>query len=137
MSRRTERISEAIREVAATAILFELKDPRVSAVTVTKAEISGDLRHAKIFVSVMGDDKVQRLTMAGLKSARPFLQRKIADRMQTRYTPIVEIVLDDSIKKSLEIARVLKEVLPQAPTHGQESEIEADGESADSSEEDA
>lgn len=135
MSRRTERVSEAIREVAATAILFELHDPRVTGVTVTKAEVTGDLRHAKVFVSIMGDEKTRRLTMAGLKSARGFLQRKIANRLETRYTPIVDIVEDESVKKSLEIARVLKEVLPAEPTQEEESAEPADEESVSSLEE--
>lgn len=135
MSRRTERVAEAIREVAAMAILFELHDPRVSGVTVTKAEVTGDLRHAKIFVSLSGDEKTQRLTLAGLKSARGFLQRKIAGRLETRYTPVVDIVVDESIKKSLEIARVLKEVLPAPPTQGIESTEPADDESVTSLEE--
>lgn len=119
MSRRVERISEAIREVASQTILFELKDPRVAGVTVTRAQVSADLRHAKVFVSLMGEAKQQKLALAGLNSARSFLQRKIADRLDTRYTPVIEIVVDESVKKSLELSRILKEVLPDsspAPT---------------------
>lgn len=135
MSRRTQRVAEAIREVAATAILFELKDPRVQGVTVTRAEVTGDLRHAKVFVSLMGDEKVQRLTMSGLRSARGFLQRKIAERLDTRTTPHVEIEIDQSVKKSLEIARVLREVLPAEPVQGPEPDDLAEADSADSLEE--
>lgn len=112
MSRRTERVSEAIREVVSRAILFELKDPRVSGVTVTRGEVTGDLRHAKVYVSIMGTDAEQRLSLKGLESARGFLQRKVAERLETRYTPHIEIVVDDSIKKSLEMARILRDVLP-------------------------
>jgi ribosome-binding factor A len=112
MSRRTERVSEAIREVVSRAILFELKDPRVSGVTVTRGEVTGDLRHAKVYVSIMGTDAEQRLSLRGLESARGFLQRKVAERLETRYTPHIEIVVDDSIKKSLEMARILRDVLP-------------------------
>ncbi len=64
---RVARISEAIREVASETILFELQDPRVKGVTVTRAEVSGDLQHAKVYVSVMGSDKEQQLTMHGLR----------------------------------------------------------------------
>jgi ribosome-binding factor A len=117
MSRRTERVSEAIREVCSRAILFELKDPRVLGVTVTRAEVTGDLRHAKLFVSLMGTEKEQRLTLSGLESARGFLQRKVAERLETRYTPHIDIVVDDSVKKSLEIARILRDVVP-APLDG-------------------
>jgi ribosome-binding factor A len=112
MSRRTERVSEAIREVVSRAILFELKDPRVSGVTVTRGEVTGDLRHAKVYVSIMGTEAEQRLSLRGLESARGFLQRKVAERLETRYTPHIEIVVDDSIKKSLEMSRILRDVLP-------------------------
>lgn len=131
MSRRTERAAEAIREVAAEAILFELKDPRVKGVTVTRAEVAGDMRHAKVFVSIMGDEKQQELVLHGLRSARGFLQRKVADRLDTRYTPIISIVVDDSVKKSLEMARILREVMPRAEQPETEDDLvdDADDES--------
>lgn len=115
MSRRVERVSEAIREVVSHAILFEINDPRVTGVTVVRASVTGDLRHAKVFVSLMGDEKTQRLAEAGLKSARGFLQRRIAERLDTRFTPVIEIQVDDSVKKSLEMSRLLKELLPSSP----------------------
>src|SRR5437870_11722408 len=99
---RLERVAEAIREVAAQTILFELRDPRVKNVTVTRAEVSGDLQHAKVFVSVMGSPQEQKLCMHGLKSAAGFLQSKLADRLTTRFTPIVQFVLDQGVKKSIE-----------------------------------
>lgn len=111
-SRRTLKVANAIRETVSTLILFELKDPRVKDVTVLGAEVGPDLRTAKIHVSVMGDDKAQSLTMHGLTSARGFLQSKIADRLQLRYTPILTFVLDQGVKKSIEAARILREVLP-------------------------
>lgn len=109
MSRRTERVAEAIREVVSAAILFELKDPRVQGVTVTRCEVTGDLRHAKVHVSLMGTEAEQRRTLHGLESARGFLQRKVAERLETRYTPHIDVVVDDSVKKSLEISRLLRE----------------------------
>ena len=124
MSRRIERVSEAIREVVSTAILFELKDPRVQGVTVTRATVTGDLRHAKVYVSIMGDEKTQHLSLAGLKIDRGFLQRKVAERLATRYTPVIEIVLDDSVKKSLEMSRLLKEVLPAPDEPGETDDPE-------------
>ena len=66
-SHRLARVSEVVRETAANAILFELKDPRVKGVTVTRAEVSADLQHAKVFVSVMGSEREQQLTMHGLQ----------------------------------------------------------------------
>src|ERR687898_250731 len=74
-------------EVASETILFELRDPRVKMVTVTRAEVSGDLQHAKVYVSIMGTPKEQELTMHGLRHATGFLQSKLARRLQTRFTP--------------------------------------------------
>jgi ribosome-binding factor A len=108
-SHRLARVSEVVRETAASAILFELKDPRVKGVTVTRAEVSGDLQHAKVFVSVMGTEKEQQLTMHGLKSAAGFIQTKLADRLTSRYVPHVTFVLDEGVKKSIEIARLIRE----------------------------
>ena len=68
-SHRLARVSEVIREVAASTILFNLKDPRVKNVTVTRVEVSADLQHTKIYVSVLGTEREQQLTMHGLKSA--------------------------------------------------------------------
>ena len=82
-----EKAAEAIREVVSMAILAELKDPRVRDVTVTYVEVSGDLRYAKVHVSVMGDQTRQELSLRGLQHAAGFLQAKIADRIDIRYTP--------------------------------------------------
>ena len=106
-SHRLARVSEVIRETAASTILFELKDPRVKMVTVTRAEVSADLQHAKVFVSVMGSEKEQALTMHGLKSAAGYIQTKVASQLTTRYVPHITFVVDEGIKKSIEIARVL------------------------------
>ncbi len=108
-SHRLARVSEVIRETAANAILFELKDPRVKNVTVTRAEVSGDLQHAKVFVSIMGTEKEQALTMHGLKSAAGFVQTKLAERLTSRYVPHVTFVIDEGVKKSIEIGRLIRE----------------------------
>src|ERR1700760_4100701 len=108
-SRRMAKAAEAIRETASTVVLFELRDPRVKNVTVLSVEVSTDLRNAKIYVSIMGDAKAQSLAMHGLDSARGFIQSKIADRLQTKHTPIIRFVLDPSVKKSIEVSRALQE----------------------------
>jgi ribosome-binding factor A len=113
-SHRLARVSEVVREVAASTILFGLKDPRVKGVTVTRAEVSADLQHAKVYVSVMGSQKEQQLTMHGLKSAAGFVQTKLAGRLTTRFVPHVTFVLDEGIKKSIETARLIREALEQA-----------------------
>src|SRR5215217_4377200 len=113
-SHRLARVNEVVREVAATTILFELKDPRVKNVTVTRAEVSADLQHAKVYVSVMGSEKEQQLTMYGLKSAAGYVQTKVAERLTSRYVPHVTFVLDEGVKKSIEIARLIREANEQS-----------------------
>src|SRR5262249_25493546 len=108
---RLARVSEAVREVASETILFELRDPRVKNVTVTRAEVSGDLQHAKVFVSVMGSPKEQQLCMHGLRHASGFIQSKLAGRLQTRFTPVIQFVLDKGVKKSIEMPRLINEAL--------------------------
>jgi len=93
------------------AILADLKDPRVKGVTVTRVEMTADMRQARVYVSVMGDETRQRLTLHGLQSAAGYLQSKVAQRIDTRYTPRIEFLVDEGVKKSIEVARILREVL--------------------------
>ena len=93
------------------AILTELQDPRIQDVTVTYVEVAGDLRHAKVYVSVMGDETKQNLSLHGLQNAAGFLQQKIGNRVDTRYTPRIKFILDQGVKRSLEVTRILGEVL--------------------------
>lgn len=113
-SRRIARASEAVREVVSTTVLFDLRDPRVKNVTVLAAEVAPDMRTAKVYVSVMGEPKAQSLAMHGLESARGYIQSKLAERLDTRYTPVLKFVLDPSVKKSIETSRALREVLGSA-----------------------
>ncbi len=135
-SRRTAKVAEAVREQVATTILFGLKDPRVKNVTVTRVEVSPDLRSAKIYVSVMGDEKMQRLTLRGLQSARGFLQAKLAERVQIRYTPILHFELDQGVKRSIEASRLLREVLPK-PAETEDDDHETDPDLLDAETDDA
>jgi ribosome-binding factor A len=109
--------------------LTELRDPRISDVTVTHVEVSPDMRSAKVHVSVMGDEAKQKLTLRGLQNASGFLQQKIAHRIDTRYTPRLQFVLDLGIKRSIEVSRILDEVLPRpAPVEEAEEELDSDWE---------
>jgi len=111
-SRRVQKAAEAVREVVSMAILADLKDPRIEGVTVTFVEVSPDMRTAKVHVSIMGDEASQRLCLHGLRSAAGYLQQKISNRIDTRYTPRVRFELDQGVKKSIAIARMIDEVLP-------------------------
>jgi ribosome-binding factor A len=112
VSRRLLKIAQAIREVVSTAIVVDLLDPRIENVTVTYVEVAGDLRRARVRVSVMGDEKKQHLCILGLQHAAGFLQRKIANRIDTRYTPKLEFELDQGLQRSLEVQQLLGELLP-------------------------
>lgn len=93
-SRRIAKVNRAILETLSSAILFELRDPRVKNVTILNVETTDDLKACKVRVGVRGDAKAQSLTLHGLESARGFLQSKIAHRLETRYTPILKFVLE-------------------------------------------
>jgi ribosome-binding factor A len=113
---RLARVAEVVREVASETILFEVRDPRVKGVTVTRAEVSGDLQHAKVYVSLMGTEKEQALCLHGLRHAAGFIQGKLADRLQTRFTPVIRFVLDQGVKNSIEVSRLINEALaPSVP----------------------
>jgi ribosome-binding factor A len=120
-SRRVLKAAEAIREVVSMAILTDLRDPRIEGVTVTYVEVSPDMRQAKVHVSIMGDETHQKLCLHGLRSSAGYLQNKIAERIDTRYTPRLQFHLDEGVKKSLAISQMLKELLPQEDANSEES----------------
>jgi ribosome-binding factor A len=110
-SRRLLKAAEAIREVVGMAILADLQDPRIRDVTVTGVEVDPDMRHAKVYVSVMGSESKQNLSLRGLQNAAGFLQSKVARRIDTRYTPRLTFVLDQGVKKQIEVSQILGRVL--------------------------
>jgi ribosome-binding factor A len=112
---RLARVAEVVREVASETILFEVRDPRVKMVTVTRAEVSGDLQHAKVYVSIMGSEREQNICMHGLQRAAGFVQSKLGDRMRSRFVPVIQFVLDKGVKNSLEISRLINEALGKEP----------------------
>jgi ribosome-binding factor A len=108
-SARMRRVDEAMREVLSDAITSGLKDPRVGFVTVTAVETSPDLRHARVFVSVLGDPGVRRRTMDGLRSAHGFLQQCVAAELRFKQTPTLDFAYDDTAERSQRIAELLAE----------------------------
>ncbi|MCA9005430.1 MAG: 30S ribosome-binding factor RbfA [Planctomycetaceae bacterium] len=109
-SRRLEKLAQAILETVSTTILLHLRDPRVRNVTVLHVDVAPDVQSAKIYISIMGDEKTKALCMHGLESAKGFLQSKIADRIQTKYTPVIKFVLDTAVKDSMDTIRILEEL---------------------------
>jgi ribosome-binding factor A len=106
---RMRRVDEAVREVLSDAITHQVKDPRVGFVTVTAVETAADLRRARVYVSVLGDDKVRRRSLDGLRSAHGVLQRAVAHELHLKHTPALEFVYDDTAERGMRIARLLEE----------------------------
>jgi len=103
------RVDEAIRQVLGDAV-GELKDPRVGFVTVTDVRTSADLSHARVYVSVLGDAERREATMAGLRSAHGFLQRKVASELHLKRTPTLELHYDDTTDRALRVDALIDEI---------------------------
>ena len=106
---RMRRVDEAMREVLSSAITSEIKDPRVGFVTVTAVDTSPDLRHARVYVSVLGDEKVRRRSMDGLQSAHGYLQKRVAGELRLKHTPTLDFLYDDSTDRGMRIAELIDE----------------------------
>lgn len=109
-SRRLLKAAEAIREVVASAIVTEIRDPRVKDVTVIGVEVSPDMREATVSVSVMGDESQKQLSLRGLANSAGFLQSKIARRIDTRYTPRLRFELNRGMENALVVGELLGKI---------------------------
>jgi ribosome-binding factor A len=103
---RLRRVDEAIRQVLSDAVQ-DLKDPRVGFVTVTAVKTSPDLRHARVYASVLGDAEAREATVAGLRSAHGFLQRRVAEELRLKHTPTLEIVPDDTAERAQRLTELI------------------------------
>jgi len=110
MSRRSERVSEAIRREASLLIKDEVRDPRIGFVTVTKATITEDLRNAVIYYSVLGDDKAKSLAKKGLSSAVNYMKTELGHRIKLRYTPDIRFKEDKTFEHAERIEAALKKI---------------------------
>ncbi len=108
--RRADRVAEAIQEEVADLLRLRIKDPRIGFVTITGVEVTADLRHARIFFSVVGDEAARASTQRGLDSAAGFIQGELGRRLRLRFTPTVEFRFDPSIERGARIERLLKEI---------------------------
>ena len=105
---RMRRVNEALREVLSSRIAEGLKDPRIGFVTVTAVETSPDLRHARVFVSVLGDAPVRAETLEALQRAHPLLQSQIAKELRMKRTPELKFVYDETVDRGMRINELLK-----------------------------
>lgn len=106
---RMRRVDEAVREVLSDAITREIKDPRVGFVTVTEVDTSPDLRHARVYVSVLGNEGVRRRSLEGLASAHGFLQRKVARELRIKNTPTLDFLIDDTAERAQRVSEIIEE----------------------------
>lgn len=104
---RSERVQEALRQEISNIIQFEMKDPRIGFLTITKVELTKDLRYAKVYFSVLGKDQEKQLTLKGLNSAKGYIKGLIADRLKLRFAPEISFKIDDSLAYTQEICELL------------------------------
>jgi ribosome-binding factor A len=102
-------VNEAVREVLSARIAEGLNDPRIGFVTVTSVETSPDLRHARVYVSVLGSEAEREATLAGLESAHGLLQQSIAGELRMKRTPTLQFVFDASIERGMRITELLED----------------------------
>ncbi len=118
MSRRHERLEQEVRDEVAL-ILRTLKDPRVQWVTVTRAELTSDLEHARVFVGVLGEVEARKKALAGLRSAAGFVRRELGQRLRLRHTPELAFEHDKGLEAADRVARLLDEVKAAEPGSGE------------------
>ncbi len=106
---RMRRVDGAMRMVLSDAIATDLKDPRVGFVTVTGVKTSPDLRHARVYVSVLGDAAEREASIDGLRSAHGYLQRRLATELTLKHTPTLDFVYDASVDHGMRITELLRD----------------------------
>lgn len=107
---RAERLAEVIRSETSAIIQRDLRDPRIGFISVTDVIVSGDLRHAKVFVSVFGDDEAKRSAMQGLQQARGHIRSELSQRIAVRFMPEIHFRLDESIERGARVSSLLRQV---------------------------
>src|SRR5579864_471433 len=107
---RQDQLGEVITHELSDLIRTRMKDPRIGFASITDVEVSADLRHAKVFVSVMGDEQERRATLSTLSHAAGFLRHELAQRLTIRYTPEISFRLDESIAKGVHLLDLINRV---------------------------
>ena len=109
-NKRAIRDGELLKEEISQIVLREMKDPRIGFVSVTDVEVSGDLRHAKVFISVYGSDKEKEETLEGLQQAQGFVRKLVGERVKIHHTPEIIFRYDDSIENGVHISEIIKDL---------------------------
>lgn len=112
MADRTSRISEEMRKEISSIIMSELKDPRLpNMISVVSVNVTKDLRHAKVYISVLGNEEEKKNAQEGLRSAAGFIRREVGHRMQLRYTPEMHFEIDDSIEHGVYMTKLINDTV--------------------------
>ena len=106
-ARRADRVADLVRAAVAELILRELKDPRIGMVTITGVDMNDDLKHARVFFSVVGSEEVRQRSLEGLCSAAGFIRREVGKRLQLRYAPEISFRLDSAPERAQRLAELL------------------------------
>lgn len=109
-SRRQCRMEEQVKRILGEILKTGVNDPRIGFVSVVRVEMTGDLKMARVYVSVLGGDNDAHRTLEGLRSARSYFQRELGHQMSSRYTPVITFFLDDSMRYSDRINHILNEL---------------------------
>jgi ribosome-binding factor A len=107
-SDRMRRVDEAVRQVLTDAVAQDLQDPRIGFVTMTSVKTTSDLRHARVYVSVLGSDEQRVATLAGLASAHGALQRRLARDLRMKRTPTLEFLYDDTTDRAMRLEQIIE-----------------------------
>jgi ribosome-binding factor A len=107
------RVNEAVKEVLSSQLVEGMKDPRIGFVTVTGVETSPDLRFARVYVSVLGDEDERRATLDALASSRGFLQARIGEQLRMKRTPALSFQYDETVERADRMSRLIDEVAPR------------------------
>jgi len=110
MGIRSKRVEGQLKKEISKILQEDLKDPRIGFVTITRIELTGDLRYAKIYFSIMGDDAAKEEGLEGIKSAKGFIRKLIAERIRLRYVPELYFKLDNSIDYSINLEKTFERI---------------------------
>ncbi|NTW04663.1 MAG: 30S ribosome-binding factor RbfA [Peptococcaceae bacterium] len=110
MSHRPEKLAEAIKKEISDILFNDIKDPRMGFITVTAVTVTADLRYAKVYASVLGDEEKQKITEQALKSAAGYFRTELGKRIRLRYVPEINFELDTTLEKAAKLIKLIEEV---------------------------
>ncbi len=114
-SARPERVQEALRQEISRIVQTEIKDPRLGFLTITGVELTRDLRYARVYFSVLGEEKDKKLALKGLNSAKGYIKGLLSDRIKLRYMPNIEFKIDESLEHTNKILDILNKIKKEKP----------------------